>query len=964
MERLRSVFTAAALILFSFEPTLAQWSESLFANTPIQSTTGLHFNSVSLASPGTLPSVTTTAATSVSSSSATLNGTINPNGDSTSSWFEWGTSSTLSTYSSTIPQNLGAGTSAIAVSGSLTGLAAGTTYYFRAAAQNVSGTQRGSVLSFTTGGVQPAVFTLTTSSVTSGNIGIGCPKVSLDTIRNTGGSTLTISSIVSSSPRYEVSPTNASIAPGGSQTIALTFTPLTKSTIDADIVFTHNGTTSSDTASATGTGANMLRTWSGASDSLWYTGGNWPCATVPIDGDTVVLPSELRAVISHNSSPISLGALSVSTVAELRIADSVSGFNVDGNVSIGGTFGVADSLTTHLSVGGDWLETPNPTLGDYGFVPGHSRVKFRGTGRLRGSFYDLTVDSGSAMSSAGNIKVSGDCLLSADLALRSIDTVIIASGGAGSLQGAGDITEGTITRNISAGDTSSYRFESPDTYIQFDGTGTYPASVSMTTQPDTIPPSFNLPWKAVSSTVDTVTNTVKADSIGQFSRWAIGVIRPNASTIADPIVRRDYVITTDSGSGYRASLQLRYDQSEVTSTVEPQLKLLRGPCFIDTVYANWNMVSLPVVPEEHAIRNLFPAASSEAFTYSGAYQTTSRLEFGRGYWLKFPSTQTVSILGDDREQDTISVDAGWNLIGSLTFPVNAVDVASIPGGIITSRFFGYRNSYYVAQNLKPLSSYWVKSNSTGTIVLRASGFGGLSRLTAPAVNDALDAFDRLTFRDAEGNVQELYFGSSSKIDLREFEMPPVPPARGFDVRYATGRILALADERESKDIPILISSHEYPISVTWALESRDSRASLLIDGKEMAVSCNEVTQIADPAAHVELRLQAGKSDLPTEFLLEQNYPNPFNSATVIHYQLPAGAGQDAVPTYRVKLNIYNMLGQLVKTLVDDIEDSGYKSVEWNASEVSSGIYLYRVDATNDFDVRQSFVRVKKAVVTR
>jgi hypothetical protein len=80
---------------------------------------------------------------------------------------------------------------------------------------------------------------------------------------------------------------------------------------------------------------------------------------------------------------------------------------------------------------------------------------------------------------------------------------------------------------------------------------------------------------------------------------------------------------------------------------------------------------------------------------------------------------------------------------------------------------------------------------------------------------------------------------------------------------------------------------------------------------------------------------------PTEFLLDQNYPNPFNLETNIIYGLPMGS--------KVKLTIYNLLGQRVRTLVDGYQTPGYKSLDWDATDdkgnvVASGIYFYRIQA--------------------
>ena len=113
--------------------------------------------------PGAAPTVTTLAATSVAASTATLNGNVTPNGLSTDAWFEWGTSSTLSSFDSTSTQGLGSGSVGQSFNTGLTGLSSGTTYYYRIAANNGSGTSRGSILSFVPG----AAPTVTTAAATS-----------------------------------------------------------------------------------------------------------------------------------------------------------------------------------------------------------------------------------------------------------------------------------------------------------------------------------------------------------------------------------------------------------------------------------------------------------------------------------------------------------------------------------------------------------------------------------------------------------------------------------------------------------------------------------------------------------------------------------------------------------------------------------------------------------------------------
>jgi hypothetical protein len=81
--------------------------------------------------------------------------------------------------------------------------------------------------------------------------------------------------------------------------------------------------------------------------------------------------------------------------------------------------------------------------------------------------------------------------------------------------------------------------------------------------------------------------------------------------------------------------------------------------------------------------------------------------------------------------------------------------------------------------------------------------------------------------------------------------------------------------------------------------------------------------------------------LPEIINLHQNYPNPFNPVTTLHYDLP----EDAM----VNITIYDMMGRIINNLVSSQQTTGYKSVQWNATNdkgepVSAGVYLYTIQA--------------------
>jgi len=86
-----------------------------------------------------------------------------------------------------------------------------------------------------------------------------------------------------------------------------------------------------------------------------------------------------------------------------------------------------------------------------------------------------------------------------------------------------------------------------------------------------------------------------------------------------------------------------------------------------------------------------------------------------------------------------------------------------------------------------------------------------------------------------------------------------------------------------------------------------------------------------------------------EFVLHQNYPNPFNPETEITFSIPA--------TELVTLKVYNLLGQEVQTLIDEVKPLGTYNIKWNAENKSSGIYFYQLKSS-------SHVQTKRMIISK
>ena len=96
------------------------------------------------------------------------------------------------------------------------------------------------------------------------------------------------------------------------------------------------------------------------------------------------------------------------------------------------------------------------------------------------------------------------------------------------------------------------------------------------------------------------------------------------------------------------------------------------------------------------------------------------------------------------------------------------------------------------------------------------------------------------------------------------------------------------------------------------------------------------------------------NQIPEVYALHQNYPNPFNPVTNLSYDLPENA--------MVNITIYDMMGRIVSTLVNENQSAGYKTLRWNATNntgqpVSAGVYIYTIQA-GDFNKTKKMILLK------
>ena len=114
-------------------------------------------------------------------------------------------------------------------------------------------------------------------------------------------------------------------------------------------------------------------------------------------------------------------------------------------------------------------------------------------------------------------------------------------------------------------------------------------------------------------------------------------------------------------------------------------------------------------------------------------------------------------------------------------------------------------------------------------------------------------------------------------------------------------------------------------------------------------------EIKNPFAALTSVEQQTAVRVPSQYILFQNYPNPFNPSTTIRFGVPKRS--------RIRIEILNTLGQRIATLMNEERDAGDYEINWQAN-AASGVYFYRIDATEINNPNYHFVETKKMILLR
>ena len=334
----------------------------------------------------------------------------------------------------------------------------------------------------------------------------------------------------------------------------------------------------------------------------------------------------------------------------------------------------------------------------------------------------------------------------------------------------------------------------------------------------------------------------------------------------------------------------------------------------------WNLVGLPVNGENVPYEEIFSdVVDGTLYGYSDSYEQVSTLNPGSGYWLNFESSAIQQFSGDPINELLITLYQGWNLISGITAPILIENIFDPSELVVPGSWYGFIETYYSADSLLPGYGYWVRSSGNGDIALSLS-----TSLVKTKPNQLPDSLNTLIL-----NNVTLYFGGSVPAEkVLSYSLPPKPPNGTKDIRFLGDSKLCTADE-------CLVEAMSNGQSLAVECNINNGELWEIIDERGNVFNCDGVQVLhADGESKTFVLRKSTFSQRPTEFTLPPAYPNPFNPITNIQFSIPELS--------EITVSVYNIRGQLIKSLIERQLPPGNYSVKWNATGYPSGIYFIQL----------------------
>ncbi|MFP4458249.1 MAG: FlgD immunoglobulin-like domain containing protein [Candidatus Zixiibacteriota bacterium] len=379
-------------------------------------------------------------------------------------------------------------------------------------------------------------------------------------------------------------------------------------------------------------------------------------------------------------------------------------------------------------------------------------------------------------------------------------------------------------------------------------------------------------------------------------------------------------------------------------TCEPVEVMPHVECCSYHLYPGFNMVGISVHPEDSTdllVENVFPGL--DVYTLDGGVYNEvpdgTYLNHSEGYLVMAEVETDIVLCGDPVESfEATGLLPGWNLIGGPWTTVRTVDAGVDPADAIdleaVNVYDGETGSYVPTTEFAHCRGHlvMVRTTDTATVTIPDDTPGAKYVYTGKEASELWNGIIDVKYDDA---MRSLTFGVASGatdgIDANDVALFPTLP----------GETDAYLDNHLAKSVV----ANDYQIE--WDLVLHQDAAispnvagvpenwEITIDG----INLRDVENLDLEAG--TYKISANVAEIPTNFELAQNSPNPFNPITSINYSVPSES--------HVNIEIFNVLGETVTQLVDEVQDAGKRTVRWDGTDsegnsVKSGVYFYKMTA--------------------
>ncbi len=354
------------------------------------------------------------------------------------------------------------------------------------------------------------------------------------------------------------------------------------------------------------------------------------------------------------------------------------------------------------------------------------------------------------------------------------------------------------------------------------------------------------------------------------------------------------------------------------------------------VTTDWNLLSTPLSVNCDNVDCMYFDRIGGAWIYNnGQYQDEGNLGSGLGYWVKFMEDNQLTYRGVPVYKCTLSVAAGWNMIGSLSKEIPASKI-TLQNTSYASKYFDYTAIDYYSEvdTLKPGKGYWIKVEQNGSLILDIFSTSNTSRSLAtieppppPSPPPAPTLYGTTILQGGTRYPKLRWTRSETATSYKLYTYLCEGTLDCFD-----GAQISVV--YEGSDTTFIDDS--VPVGTKYS----QNRERYYVTASNYIGESNKSNKVI---YSTDLDFQWKQHDgensetnvaIPTSTGLQGNYPNPFNPQTTIYYAI--------AEDNRVRLTVTNILGQEVKLLVDEYQNAGYKSVTFDAGNLPSGIYYYRL----------------------